>query len=142
MAHFARYVGIDYSGAEAPYSTLEGFRVYLAEGTGPANEVLPPPSPRKFRTRREVAEWLATVLSEGTTEQYLSHPSKSAPDAWDGVGTSLPRVQHAGTGSCNGLQSLGRPGNACNSRRTVRNYSIRGVGHELPFHLPPLPCSG
>lgn len=34
-------MGIDYSGAEAPYSTLEGFRVYLAEGDGPANEVLP-----------------------------------------------------------------------------------------------------
>ncbi len=74
-------MGIDYSGAEAPYSTLEGFLVYLADGEGPANEVPPPPSPRKFWTRREVAEWLATVLSDGTAEQYLCHPDKSAPEA-------------------------------------------------------------
>lgn len=28
---FARYVGIDYSGAETPTSSLKGLRVYLAE---------------------------------------------------------------------------------------------------------------
>lgn len=32
MTSFARYVGIDYSGAETPSSSLKGLRVYLAEG--------------------------------------------------------------------------------------------------------------
>jgi len=29
---FARYVGINYSGAETPTASLEALRVYLAEG--------------------------------------------------------------------------------------------------------------
>ena len=44
---FARYIGIDYSGAETPTSSLKGLRVYLADRTSPPAEVLPPPSPRK-----------------------------------------------------------------------------------------------
>jgi hypothetical protein len=32
MPAFARYIGIDYSGAETPSSSLKGLRVYLAEG--------------------------------------------------------------------------------------------------------------
>jgi hypothetical protein len=28
---FARYIGIDYSGAETPNSSLKGLRVYLAD---------------------------------------------------------------------------------------------------------------
>lgn len=64
MTAFARYVGIDYSGAEAPNASLKGLRVYLAEGAEPAAEVLPPPSPRKYWTRRGIAEWLAGLLAE------------------------------------------------------------------------------
>ena len=45
MPAFARYVGIDYSGAETPTASLKGLRVYLAEGDAPPVEVLPPPSP-------------------------------------------------------------------------------------------------
>jgi hypothetical protein len=45
---FARYIGIDYSGAETPTSSLKGLRVYLADRTKPPEEVLPPPSPRKY----------------------------------------------------------------------------------------------
>lgn len=64
MTAFARYVGIDYSGAETPTSSLKGLRVYMAEGATPATEVLPPPSPRKYWTRRGIAEWLVERLAE------------------------------------------------------------------------------
>ena len=53
---FARYVGIDYSGAETPNSSLKGLRVYLANRALPPEEVLPPPSARKYWTRRGIAE--------------------------------------------------------------------------------------
>ncbi len=61
---FGRYIGVDYSGAETPDSSLKGLRVYLAEADSPPREVLPPPSPRKYWTRRGVAEWLLSALSE------------------------------------------------------------------------------
>jgi hypothetical protein len=44
---FARYVGIDYSGAETADSSLKGLRVYMALGNAPAEEVPPAPSPRE-----------------------------------------------------------------------------------------------
>ena len=61
---FGRYIGIDYSGAETPKSSLKGLRVYMADRDGPPTEVPPPPSPRRYWTRREVAEWLVERLSE------------------------------------------------------------------------------
>ncbi len=64
MPGFDRYIGIDYSGAETPNTSLKGLRVYLATGDVPASEVLPPPSPRKYWTRRGIAEWLAERLAE------------------------------------------------------------------------------
>ena len=64
MTTFARYIGIDYSGAETPTASLKGLRVYLAEGDTPPVEVPPPPSPRKYWTRRGVAEWLVERLAE------------------------------------------------------------------------------
>jgi hypothetical protein len=67
MRRFSRYVGIDYSGAETARSSLKGLRVYLAEGDGEAREVMPPPSPRKYWSRREIAEWLAQTLAENAT---------------------------------------------------------------------------
>ena len=36
MPAFARYIGIDYSGAETPTASLKGLRVYLAEGDAPS----------------------------------------------------------------------------------------------------------
>ena len=59
---FNRYIGIDYSGAKAPTSSLKGLRVYMADQKTRPTKVLPPPSPRKYWTRREVAEWLAERL--------------------------------------------------------------------------------
>lgn len=61
---FDRYVGIDYSGAETPTASLKGLRVYTAERTSPPGEVHPPAGPRKYWTRRGIAEWLATLLAE------------------------------------------------------------------------------
>ena len=64
MARFERYIGIDYSGAETPNASLKGLRAYMSErGTEPV-EVPPPPSPRKYWTRRGLAEWLLERLSE------------------------------------------------------------------------------
>jgi hypothetical protein len=62
---FERYIGIDYSGAQTPRSSLKGLRVYLGDHLNTPQEVLPPPSPRKYWTRRGIAEWLVEKLSEG-----------------------------------------------------------------------------
>lgn len=64
MTSFARYIGIDYSGAQTPTASLKGLRVYLAEGIGSPEEVHPPPSPRKYWTRKGLARWLVKCLAE------------------------------------------------------------------------------
>lgn len=61
---FERYIGIDYSGAETPTSSLKGLRVYLADRSSPPFEVQPPPSPRKYWMRRGLAEWLVETISK------------------------------------------------------------------------------
>jgi len=63
---FEYYIGIDYSGAETPSSSLKGLRVYRAYNNTKPEEVLPPPSPRKYWTRRGLAEWLVEQLSGDT----------------------------------------------------------------------------
>jgi hypothetical protein len=64
---FERYIGIDYSGAETPKSSLKGLRIYKADRVTAPQEVEPPPSPRRYWTRRNIAEWLVEMLSEGPT---------------------------------------------------------------------------
>ena len=64
MSFFHRYIGIDYSGAETPTSSLKGLRVYMADRETLPTEVQPPPSPRKYWTRRGIAEWLNERLQE------------------------------------------------------------------------------
>ena len=64
MASFARHIGIDYSGAETPNASLKGLRVYVAEGVGVPAEVPPPPSRRKYWTRKGIGHWLVERLSE------------------------------------------------------------------------------
>ncbi len=66
MRAFARYIGIDYSGAETPSASLKGLRVYLAEGEEKPAEVPPPPSKKKYWTRRALADWLVQILAEET----------------------------------------------------------------------------
>jgi hypothetical protein len=65
MPDFQHYIGIDYSGAETVESSLPGLRVYEASPFSTAREILPPPSPRKYWTRRGIAEWLLLRLSQG-----------------------------------------------------------------------------
>ena len=62
---FSRYIGIDYSGAEAPTSSLKGLRVFMAVGDEAPVEVPPPPSPRKYWTRKGIAEWIVTQVTDG-----------------------------------------------------------------------------
>ena len=62
---FERYIGIDYSGAQTPTSSLKPLRVYVADRSTAPQEVEPPPGPRKYWTRRGIAEWLVETLSEG-----------------------------------------------------------------------------
>lgn len=64
MPAFTRYVGIDYSGAETPTASLKGLRVYVADGAACPVEVPPPPSPRKYWTRKGIAHWLVDLLSD------------------------------------------------------------------------------
>ena len=65
MPKFKRYIGIDYSGATTPASSLKGLRVYLVAGDAVPQEVHPPPSPRKYWPRRGIAEWLVHRISSG-----------------------------------------------------------------------------
>ena len=64
MSAFTRYIGIDYSGAETPTASLKGLRVYCADSGAQPLEVQPPPSPRKYWTRKGIAEWLLERVAE------------------------------------------------------------------------------
>lgn len=64
MPSFECYIGIDYSGAQTPTASLPGLRVYMADRSSPPVEVKPPPSQRKYWTRRGIAEWLVERLTE------------------------------------------------------------------------------
>ena len=64
LPDFTRYVGIDYSGAQTPDASLKGLRVYLAERAAAPVEVPPPPSPRKYWTRKGIARWLVELFRE------------------------------------------------------------------------------
>src|SRR5476649_1361520 len=66
MPQFTRYLGLDYSGAQTPTSSLTGLRLYAATPTQTPVEIQPPPSPRKYWTRRGLAEWLAAELRAGS----------------------------------------------------------------------------
>lgn len=60
---FCRYIGIDYSGAKTANTSLKALRVYQAETDDVPVEVPPPLSPRRYWTRRGIAEWLAQTLT-------------------------------------------------------------------------------
>jgi hypothetical protein len=61
---FARYIGIDYSGAETADSSLNGLRIYQATPGNEATEIRPAGGPKLHWTRRTIAHWLAERLSE------------------------------------------------------------------------------
>lgn len=62
---FQAYIGIDYSGAQTPDDSLKGIRVYVAQKDTRPVEVPPPPSPRRYWTRRELATWLTDQILDG-----------------------------------------------------------------------------
>lgn len=61
MPAFARYLGIDYSGAATPESKLPGLRVYCADAQAPPRELRPP---HGHWSRRALALYLEQLLSE------------------------------------------------------------------------------
>ncbi len=61
---FERYIGIDYSGAQTPDQSLKGLRAYAADRSSSPVEVPPPPSPRKYWTRKGLAQWLVEIFRE------------------------------------------------------------------------------
>jgi hypothetical protein len=65
MSIFDCYIGIDYSGAATPTTSLAGLRVYMADGALPPVEIPPPPSHRKYWTRHGIAQWLVNRLAKG-----------------------------------------------------------------------------
>ncbi len=67
MPAFAQYIGIDYSGAETPTASLKGLRVYMADRVSEPVELMPPPSPRKYWTRRASPNgWFSGCLKTPT----------------------------------------------------------------------------
>lgn len=71
---FARTIGIDYSGAETAESSLKGLRVYQTVGEDEPKEVLPPPGPKKYWTRKGLADWLIYTLDgNGPTIVGIDH---------------------------------------------------------------------
>ena len=73
MPAFVRTIGIDYSGAETPTASLKGLRVYMAEGDASPAEVPPPPSQRKYWTRRGIAQWLVERLANKRSARSGAH---------------------------------------------------------------------
>ena len=65
MTCFSRYVGIDYSGAEAPVSRLRPLQVYACEGGLPPSPVAPYDARAKNWCRKEVARFMRETLLSG-----------------------------------------------------------------------------
>lgn len=65
MAFFSRYIGIDYSGAATPTTSLKGLRVYVATLESDTQEITPPAGGRKYWSRQGIADWLAKKLTDG-----------------------------------------------------------------------------
>ena len=79
---FDRYIGIDYSGAKTPISSLKGIRVFDADHLTSPIEAVPPPGARKYWTRRGVAEWLVTQCSLPTRALVGIDHGFSFPEAY------------------------------------------------------------
>ncbi len=107
MPQFARYIGIDYSGAETAESSCKRLRVYVAEGSGTPVPVPPPPSPRRYWTRRGLAEWLCKELeADAPTIVGIDHGFSFPIEYFDRH--SLPAT---GRTSCSTSRNIGQPTN-------------------------------
>jgi len=67
VRRFARYVGIDYSGAGTPETPLPGLQAFICDGRSPPRRVAPADEPsgrrRRHWTRRGLAAWLEVLLA-------------------------------------------------------------------------------
>jgi hypothetical protein len=146
---FDCYIGIDYSGARTPTSSLKGLRIYMADRASPPVEVLPPSSPRKYWTRRGIAEWLVVRLSEDRAtlvgiDHGFSFPMQyfgtyRLPPDWPGFLDDFQRhwptdeghtyVDFVRDGSCG--NGTARTGNPCWRRLT----EVRAGGAKSVFHF-------
>jgi hypothetical protein len=149
MRRFARTIGIDYSGAETPTASLKSLRVYQADNDEPPLEILPPLSPRKYWTRKGIAEWLLERLAEGVPTlvgidhgfsfplryfeahglkpdwpSYLEDFQRHWPTDEDGVSVQFVRDGVAGNGAA-------RMGNS----RWRRLTEMRAGGAKSVFHF-------
>jgi hypothetical protein len=79
MPQLERYLGIDYSGAETLNSSPKGLILYAARPAQMSAEIYPPPSPRKYWTRRGLAEWLAVprAAAANLLAAPKAHPKNS-----------------------------------------------------------------
>src|SRR5687767_11211660 len=62
---FSRFIGIDYSGAETPDSSLKGLQIASVVHDSFVRPVQPPAGPKKYWTREGIARWLVETLSDG-----------------------------------------------------------------------------
>ena len=62
VTRFARYIGIDYSGADAPVSRLRGLQVFECRGSAAAAPVVPYDSGANNWCRKEVARYVRESL--------------------------------------------------------------------------------
>ena len=148
MSMFDRYIGVDYSGAETPTSSLKGLRVYVANRLESPVEVHPPRSPRKYWTRRGIAEWLEHELSQDCQtligiDHGFSFPlrffeANHLPFDWpaflDDFALHWPTdeeiyVDFVRDGSC------GNAGARCTDRRWRRLTEVRAGTAKSVFHF-------
>ena len=62
-ARFARYLGIDYSGASFPTKGVPGIRVFETRGRGEAREIRAREPVRSSWSRQELRSWLVELSS-------------------------------------------------------------------------------
>ena len=79
---FQRHIGIDYSGAGLPGSSLKGLRAYVADGVAPPVEALPPAGGNKYWSRQGLATWLLELLGDGVPTLVGLDHGFSFPEAY------------------------------------------------------------
>lgn len=119
VPHFTRYIGIDYSGAETAESSCKGIRVFMAEGSGEPTQIQPPPSPRRYWTRRGLAEWLREELDRDILSivgidhafsfplayfENTASPATGRASSKTSIATGRPTLRARTSASCGSLQ--------------------------------------
>jgi len=133
MPRFARYLGVDYSGANGARSSLPGLRVFAAEGDAEPEEVFTPHPKWKHWDRETLARWLTGQLASG-------------PPAALGIDHCFST--HAGMPLAPGSRPAGPPRRllrATAHRRGTDDGAARGLdpGGRLMLESPsPIPSQG